>query len=403
MSLLLPYILGEEPNCLYYQTGNDLIKASSAPSNAMVLKGRLYASRSGWLLLSVPNALVRGIFDAMHEPGIELPPGSGDKPFNAHISVMREEEVASLGGVDKITERGHDFTYQLGPLKTVIPMGWDDMSRVWFVHIDSPELKALRKSYGLPALPQKNGKELNFHLTVAVKRRGILLPNEKSKVAAPLLPGTPAYKKYPLPAENEENEAEEAVEQMDEAMDLVKNAASVIPKLRQAKAESDRRNYAVKHQILMQLMRDAPDDWMVDSASPTTPGITHVPTGFRFHLPRKIVPTTLKTGMDDEYLTALKSTPLHYDTQRSALVNVGSHLRAVQNAGNKLIAKRDSHEDYKSELDPNYRLNRMLRSATAKKKPGSGIGPLFNGFPFKSLGDFYGTSTKGPQMGAGAR
>ena len=112
--------------------------------------------------------MVRGLFDAKERAGVELPPGHTGGPFTAHISVMNEGEVAKIGGPDKISERGHPFNYQLGPMMTVEPKGWSEMSRVWFVKVISPELKALRKSYGLPPLP--NGDH-EFHVSVAVSAR----------------------------------------------------------------------------------------------------------------------------------------------------------------------------------------------------------------------------------------
>lgn len=145
--------------------------AGDRPVAAPVLQGRLVASRSGWALLTVPNQLVRGLFDAMDEPGVELPPGHEGGPFSAHISVMTGEELGRIGGPDKLTERGHTFHYQLGPIRSVEPAGWGEMSRVWFVEVQSPELKKLRASYGLTPLPRGDHE---FHITVCVRRKRVL-------------------------------------------------------------------------------------------------------------------------------------------------------------------------------------------------------------------------------------
>ena len=109
-----------------------LVKRAARPVAAPVLTGRLYLSKSGWLLCSAPNALVRGLFDAMSEPGVELPLKDGK--LNAHISVLTDAETAKIG-VDRITERGHQVSFQLGPIKSVEPGGWDGVSRVWFVSL----------------------------------------------------------------------------------------------------------------------------------------------------------------------------------------------------------------------------------------------------------------------------
>ena len=57
------------------------------------LSGELQFSSSGWGLLKVPNALVRGAFDALDELGAELPVKKSTGGLNAHISVFRPEDI----------------------------------------------------------------------------------------------------------------------------------------------------------------------------------------------------------------------------------------------------------------------------------------------------------------------
>jgi hypothetical protein len=170
-----------------YQSGNAhgwLVKSSQAAVNTHCLSGRLYVAKSGWLLLSVPNALVRGVFDALNAPGVELPlagamnvPNVDKDLLNAHISVMTAAEVDAIGAKN-INERGHAFRYTLGPVKEVPVSNIDGVSKVWFIQVSSPELAALRKTYGLtPAL--KNDEP--FHITVAVRRRNVMRENDVSK------------------------------------------------------------------------------------------------------------------------------------------------------------------------------------------------------------------------------
>ena len=59
------YAAGQALGCLY--------QGNKQASTGYPLSGRLYRSKTGWLLLSVPNALVRGVYDAMTAPGAELP------------------------------------------------------------------------------------------------------------------------------------------------------------------------------------------------------------------------------------------------------------------------------------------------------------------------------------------
>jgi hypothetical protein len=160
-----------------------LINKVAAPSPSYSMAGRLYLSESGYILLAVPNALVRGTFDTLDEQGIELPPSGPGGKLDAHITVIRPEELEQIGGADKITERGHSFNYSLGGLKTVVPAGWKEMSKCWMLKVKSPELEKLRKSYGLSKLPERGGKSMDFHITIAVRRKNVLGPNDVQKVS----------------------------------------------------------------------------------------------------------------------------------------------------------------------------------------------------------------------------
>lgn len=159
-----------------------LKQATDDQSPAYNLSGLLYVSEASgrpWGSLSVPNALVRGVFDAMSEPGIELPLTDGK--LNAHISVFRPEEIAILGGADALkNDRGKPFRYSLGRIVELTPAGWPEMAKCWVLRVHSPELQTLRRSYGLSGLP-KDG-EYDFHITCAVLRKGVLGRNETAKV-----------------------------------------------------------------------------------------------------------------------------------------------------------------------------------------------------------------------------
>lgn len=175
--------LTEHPAYIVGNAAAWLTKSGAVGTNHY-LTGRLYVSKSGWLLLSVPNALVRGVFDAMTAPGAELPTmrafkgeAAENELLNAHISVMTGAEVDQIGA-DKINERGHHFHYALGQIREFSPKT-ETLSRVWAIQVASPELAALRKSYGLAPLP--NGDH-QFHITVAVRRKKVLQPNDVAKV-----------------------------------------------------------------------------------------------------------------------------------------------------------------------------------------------------------------------------
>lgn len=158
-----------------------MFKAGGAPESVYSLAGRLYCTPKGWVMLSVPNALVRGAFDALNEVGLELPLNSEGR-LNAHISVIRPEELERIGGKDKISELGHTFRWQMGPLQVVDPDGWSEMSKAYFFRVNSPDLEKMRKSYGLSPLPNEN--KFNFHCTVAVRRKKVTQHNDVTKQSA---------------------------------------------------------------------------------------------------------------------------------------------------------------------------------------------------------------------------
>lgn len=142
------------------------------------LEGRLYyAETTGYLLLSVPNALATGAFRSLPFVGLELPRFHG-QPFSAHITVMRPDEVQSIGGSSKISERGRSFRYSIKGLEELVPPRAKDYSRFWAFIVSSPPLLQLRKSYGLgvPLVP--------LHITVAARKNNVLYDNGIRKLAA---------------------------------------------------------------------------------------------------------------------------------------------------------------------------------------------------------------------------
>ena len=140
------------------------------------LTGKLTLTASGWAVVRVPHAILKGFFDALHEPGI-IP-----SPHLAHISVMTPEEILKAGGPDKLTERGRDYSFFLKGVKHLKPAGWEGVERCWILECRSPELEALRKSYGLTPLLHGDHE---FHITVAIRRSGVLQENRKMKYESP--------------------------------------------------------------------------------------------------------------------------------------------------------------------------------------------------------------------------
>jgi len=311
--------------------------AGGKPATTHSLSGELYLSKSGWILLQVPNALVNGAFAALDEPGVELPPSGPDKHLNAHISVMRPEELEEAGITgDDIKERGQHFKYTLGPVQEVSPNGWAEMSKVWFIKCNSPELKKLRRTYGMTSLP-KDG-EFDFHITIGVRRKGVL--NVGTRKAASLihggdvseyfsgigsnlrgreagLPGGPSQRSLPSggPAGHVSGQTSWDGSRVKQS-DLADAGAGAEPAravqattdlglLARAKERSDVKDYQGKYQVLRMLMQDAPGDFVVDSPVGKYHGITHTPTGYRYHVPPAVYAGLVKMAFGGSAVGAL--------------------------------------------------------------------------------------------------
>lgn len=178
------------------------------------LAGRLVITSSNYGILEVPQALVNGIFDVLYEPGVQLSNVlfDKDKPRKAHIVVFYPKEIESLGGPEKIKERGHYFHYTLGPLRIIKNTGSNNydnkISKLWVVEIKSNELESLRKSYGLSEKPFNN--KYPFHILIALK----LKKNKKNK----------NVKKADAPEDDQNQKESEGEEEQD-----ARNIGSFLP------------------------------------------------------------------------------------------------------------------------------------------------------------------------------
>lgn len=338
-----------------------LTRSSKQASVNHMLSGRLYLSKSGWLLLSVPNALARGVFDALTAPGAELPtagvlnvPNVKGDLFNAHISVMTADEVASIGA-DKINERGHVFHYGLGPIKEITPKNIDGVSKIWAVQVASPALAALRKSYGLS--PLLNGDH-QFHITVAVRRKKVLQNNAISKFDAALGRGELKAANFTARENFGQNgfansrivpsgkfSASKLAKDLlrggeaDNKPDRSFSAAAL------AQGKTHEREHTNNGQIAKEIAKD------------------HLQEDPLYY---KKVEQIEKVG--NAYTDQLTATPIHYDKQKSIWQNVLNHAMAVKQRGDQQILFRQNDERMREYLDPQYKMQKVLQSVSAKPK-----------------------------------
>jgi acylphosphatase len=147
---------------------------SAEHTSVHALAGRLQAGPSGNLELTVPSSLIKGVFDALDEPGAEFV--VRNNRTECAIKVMTKEEISKLGGVSHISERGHSYHYTLGPIVELPATG--DYDKLWAISIKSDDLEKIRKSYGLETSPQ-----LGFYIPVGCKKKRVTEDNSVSKLA----------------------------------------------------------------------------------------------------------------------------------------------------------------------------------------------------------------------------
>jgi len=149
--------------------------------------GRLIAARHNqkdWVLLKVHKGLCEATYDSLKAEGVDCEP-KFDQP---HISVLRPEDIEELKekhhnswqGAAKI---GMPMRFRVVRITNLVPAGWPQYDRVWFLECESPDLEKYRQDLGLAPLPKnhKSGHDMRFHITVAVH------PNAVSKAAELLL------------------------------------------------------------------------------------------------------------------------------------------------------------------------------------------------------------------------
>lgn len=330
-----PVFMRDTPDYAVGHACGMLAKAGAAEPVTHYLSGRLYVSKSGWLLLSVPNALIRGVFDAMTVPGAELPRAGTmniDHPrpelLNAHISVMNKDEVARIGA-DKITERGHHFKYSLGPVKEIQPRS-SELSRVWAIQVSAPELSALRKSYGLSPLLNDDHQ---FHITVAVRRTNVLRDNDISKFDT-------AEGRGELKAAAELLRGGEG--------DGKPDAAFTPQSLTEGTAHE--REHTDQDQVAKEIAKDhLSEDPAYYKKLKEVEKAGNAPSIYLDEFKQRVDPFQVRT-------------PIPYDHNRPVFENIQNQLAEVKQRGDFRIRALRNDRIWRASLDPQYRYNLSLEA-----------------------------------------
>ena len=145
-----------------------IIITKQAQLKKVDLKGILKKTKDNFVYIDVPNDVINGLMPLLDYEDIEKPPYNL-KSFNnvgAHISVIGMDEYND-NDIGEIEELGEEFNFTFKDFKRTNPDGWDEMKQVYFVVVDAPELKKLRKKYKLTELSHGH----QFHITIGVEKK----------------------------------------------------------------------------------------------------------------------------------------------------------------------------------------------------------------------------------------
>ena len=362
LSLIHSELFSEQPitDRPEYVAGNAfgwLYRGNKQAATNYPLVGRLYLAKSNWLLLSVPNALVRGVYDALSAPGAELPlagalnvPNVKEDVLNAHISVMTADEVEKVGP-DKINERGHMFSYTLGAMTEITPKNVAGVSKIWAIQITSPALSALRRSYGLPSFLNDDHP---FHITVAIRRTGVLHSNEISKCYETPAADDPKQRFRNIPSRGELKAA--AVDQLHGG-----NADHISDQEFSASALAEGAKHEHEHTDNDQIAKEIAKDHLQESPS-YYEKLKKIEKSAQPEIVRRATKTAGSVYLN-QALNALNTRqPIRYDHNKPVFENIQNQLLEMKRRGDFVMQTRRNHDMYMAALSPQYRHQRMLQA-----------------------------------------
>lgn len=191
----------------------------------------------------------------------------------------------------------------------------------------------------------------------------------------------------------------------------ITSPARPIDQLLEAKSHSDRRDYTSKHRIVRKMLEERPEEFKIDSQDDGIVGITHLPTGFKMHVPRMIMPASpipqVKTASVDE--VGWKDVPLLAVKYAVAAAPVAEALQDEPHEGDIWVSPETGKIAYAAMGDyPDLENEPWVRvkSAITMGEVASPLGQLF-GDTEGSLNSWYGgprpvaSSLAGGLVGAG--
>lgn len=118
--------------------------------------GVLTQKANGFVYLDVSNDFINTLAPLLEMPGELRVLPTAKRSLGAHISVFVEDEnIVPL-------ELGQTFSFQVIEVRSLVIHTRDGLKKLWVIAVESPELEALRQSYGCS--PKLKGHD--FHITL---------------------------------------------------------------------------------------------------------------------------------------------------------------------------------------------------------------------------------------------
>lgn len=132
--------------------------------NAFSSTGQLKIDGRGFVYLDISDEIIFDLFAILDNSNTTIPPYFGDNLYGAHISVVLASESRLNAHINLI---GKELPFTITGCYSVEPENWEEVERVWFLTIDSPELSLVRTKLGLEPKIMNH----DFHITFAIQKR----------------------------------------------------------------------------------------------------------------------------------------------------------------------------------------------------------------------------------------
>jgi hypothetical protein len=129
-------------------------------ASTLKASGRLAESFGGLAYLDIDDAYIHQLFPLLKEPQAQKPDYFGDGSIGAHITVTYPEE----GVLIRKEDLGQEYSFKVVGISTA-ELG---LKKYYVLQVESPELLALRRRYGLPDKLQFAKQWVDFHITIGV-------------------------------------------------------------------------------------------------------------------------------------------------------------------------------------------------------------------------------------------